>query len=299
MMEGKKKELREISIDGCRQIGEGAHAIVYQTAPDMLVKVYREGVSIDAIHREQSLARWAFVKGLPTAIPFDVVRVGSHYGTVFELLNARSASEYIAEYPERLDWFIEKSVGLMKQIHAIEVKPGELPDMKQKTYAWLEKIRTQLSPVYCDKLRQVLDAVPDRLTLLHADFHLKNIMVCGEELMLIDMDTLCTGDPIFDLATVYNSYREFTSFDPDAAVFLGIDVKTAERICDRTFELYLEGGEASSVREKMNTARLLGCIRIIDFMERHSEHPKSRACIEHCCRDIKMLLDMKIEAGSR
>ena len=290
-MEGKKKELREISIDGCRKIGEGAHSVVYKTAPDMLVKVYREGVSPDRIHQEQSLSRWAFVKGIPTAIPFDVVRVGSHYGTVFELLNAKSASEYIAEFPEKLDWFIGNSVRLLKQIHAIEVEPGELPDMKQQTYGWLEKLRTRLSSVHWEKLRQIVDAVPNRHTLLHADFHLKNIMVSGDELMLIDMDTLCMGDPIFDLATIYNSYREFPSFDPEAALFLGTDVETAKRICDRTFELYLEGGTAASVRNAVNKARLLGCIRIVDFMNRHAEHPKSRSCIEYCCRDIGMLLD--------
>ncbi len=71
------KELREVSIEGCREIGRGAHGIVYQTAPDMLVKVYREEVPMESVRREQALARWAFVKGLPTAIPFDVVRVGN------------------------------------------------------------------------------------------------------------------------------------------------------------------------------------------------------------------------------
>jgi uncharacterized protein (TIGR02172 family) len=288
----KKKELHEISIDGCRKIGEGAHGVVYQTAPDMLVKVYREGVSLDDIHREQALCRRAFVKGIPTAIPFGVVRVGGHYGTMFELLNAKSASDYIAEFPERLDWFIEKSVELMKQVHAIEAESGELPDMKQQTVVWLEKIRTKLSSVHYEKLRQILESVPDRRTLLHADFHLKNIMVCGDELMLIDMDTLCTGDPIFELATVYNSYREFPSINPAAAAFLGIDVKTAERICDRTFELYLEGDKTSSIQNAVHTARLLGCIRIIEYMDRNAR-PESEQCIEHCCRDIEMLLDIK------
>ena len=289
----KKKELREISIDGCRLIGEGSHGVVYQTAPDMLVKVYHQGVSLDAIHKEQAMSRWAFVRGVPTAIPFDVVRICGHYGTMFELLNAKSASEYIAEAPEHLDWFIEKSVELMKQVHTIEVEPGELPDMKQQTYVWLEKLRTQFSSVHYKKLRRILDNVPDRYTLLHADFHLKNIMVCGEELMLIDMETLCTGDPIFDLATVYNSYRQFPSVDPEAAYFLGTDVETAEKICDRTFELYLEGGNIASLQDTINTARMLGCIRIIDFMERHADHPKSRYCIERCYQDVEMLLDRK------
>ena len=286
------ERFREISIEGCTEIGRGAHGIVYQTAPDMLVKVYHEGVSTDDIHREQALSRRAFVKGVPTAIPFGVVRVGERYGTMFELLNAKSASDYITEFPERLDWFIEKSVELMKQVHSIEAEPGELPEMKQQAYTWLERLRTQLSSVHYGKLRQILDTVPDRRTLLHADFHLKNIMVCGDELMLIDMDTLCTGDPIFELATVYNSYREFPSINPAAAAFLGIDVKTAERICDRTFELYLEGNKTPSIQDAVHTARLLGCIRIIEYMDRNAR-PESEQCIEHCCRDIEMLLDIK------
>ena len=44
-------KLREISIDRCHEIGRGAHGTVYQTAPDMLVKVYNEKVSINSIQK--------------------------------------------------------------------------------------------------------------------------------------------------------------------------------------------------------------------------------------------------------
>ena len=56
------KKMREISIEGCPEIGRGAHGIVYRTAPDMLVKVYNENVPLDSILKERELARWAFVK---------------------------------------------------------------------------------------------------------------------------------------------------------------------------------------------------------------------------------------------
>ena len=69
-------------------------------------------------------------------------------------------------------------------------------------------------------------------------------------------------------------------------------MKTAERICDRTFELYLEGDKTSSIQNAVHTARLLGCIRIIEYMDRNAR-PESKQCIEHCCRDIEMLLDIK------
>jgi uncharacterized protein (TIGR02172 family) len=293
--EKKLEDLREVSIEGCEQIGSGAHGTVYKLTPDMIVKVYRNGVSMDAVRKEQALARWAFVKDIPTAIPFDIVRVGSNIGTVFELLDAISASVYVRESREHLEHFIDHSVELMKQIHSIEAEGEELPDMKQQTLNWTDKIKNRFSSAHHERILKLVNRIPDRKTLLHADYHLKNIMISHDELMLIDMDTMCTGDPVFELATVYNSYREFPSIDPEAAYFLGIDVDTAAFICDKTFEKYLKGSTPDSIQETVRTARLLGCIRIIDFSERHPEHPASQRCIEHCCRDIEMILDSEPE----
>ena len=64
-------------------------------------KVYRNPNAIDDIKRERELARKALVLGIPTAIPFDVVRVGDRFASVFELLNARSFSSIIKEEPEK------------------------------------------------------------------------------------------------------------------------------------------------------------------------------------------------------
>ena len=284
------KNIREISIEGCPEIGRGAHGIVYRTAPDMLVKVYKETVPLDSIRKERELARWAFVKGIPTAIPFDIVRVGERYGTVFEHLNAESASDYIKKSPEHFEDFLRRSVELMKQVHAIEAAPGELPDMKQKTLGWMPMIRQLLPTELYAKLSDIVDAVPDCRTILHADFHLMNIMICGDELMLIDMDTLCTGDPIFELATVYVSYRQFPSINPMAAHILGIDVETAAKICDRVFDLYLDKADDITIQATMRRAQLLGCIRIIDYMTRHTEIPDRQNCIDICVRDMINIL---------
>ena len=145
--------------------------------------------------------------------------------------------------------------------------------MKEQTLGWIDNSRKYMPSDICDGLKALLKEVPDSHTLLHADFHLKNIMVSSGELMLIDMDTLCTGDPIFELATIYNSYREFPSIAPEAAMFLGIDVDTAYRIWDRTLELYLGDADHATVLDTTRKARVFGCIRIIDFMDRHKELP--------------------------
>ena len=291
------EKIREMSIEGCPEIGRGAHGIVYQTAPDMLVKVYNENTSIDSIRKERELARWAFVKGIPTAIPFNIVRVGDRYGIVFEHLQAKSSADYIRQSPEHFEQYVKQSVDLLKQIHAIEAEPGELPDMKQQTLSWLPKVQGFLPENLYSRLVDLVHAIPDRNTIIHADFHMNNILICGDELMLIDMDTLCTGDPIFELATIFVSYRQFPSIDPEAAYMFGIDVETAARICDRIFELYLDEAKEQALHDAKKTAQLLGCIRIIDFMDRHAHLPVRKKCTDRCVQDMtKLLLAQAVKA---
>ena len=282
---GSSKKLRNINIDGCPVIGEGMHAVVYKTQPDEIVKVYRPGIAIEKIEGERKLARWAFVKGLPTAIPFDVVTVGDRYGVVFELLDATSAIDYIHQSQECFDDFIAKSVDLLKEIHSIEVT--DLPDMKENTIKWARDVREDLSGDIFAELEKIIDQIPDSHTLLHADFHIKNILVCKGELMLIDMDTLSKGNPIFELASVYNSYCEFPSIDPEAAALIGITVDMGKELWAKTLKLYYQDASEEELQMIERRAQIIGCLRIIDVMKRHIEHPASGKCISRCLEDIE------------
>ena len=282
----KKTVVKEIRLDGAEKIGEGAHAEVYRIDEETIAKIYRNVEPLEEIRKEKELSKWAFVKGVPTAISYNIVRSGDRYGVVYELLDARSGPEYVRESAENLEDFAAKSVELMNRIHAIEVRPGELPDMRSQTLEWVDTCRKYLPGEICDWLKRLTEELPDSHTFLHADFHLKNIMVVKGELMLIDMATVCAGDPIFEMATIYNSYMEFPSMTPEAAAFLGIDVDTAARLWNRTLDLYTQdaGREARAKTEKM--AQIFGCIRIIDFFDRRREHPDQKMGIETCVRDL-------------
>ena len=121
---------RRVSVDGCEVIGQGANGKVYRLDPETIIKVYLNPNSLPDIHRERELARKAFVLGIPTAIPYDVVKVGDGYGSVFELLNAKSFGSLIAEHPEEMDKYVKMYVDLLKKIHGTEVHPEDLRDMK-------------------------------------------------------------------------------------------------------------------------------------------------------------------------
>ncbi|MBQ1342290.1 MAG: anti-sigma factor antagonist, partial [Erysipelotrichaceae bacterium] len=63
---------RNVSIEGCEIIGQGANGKVYRIDPDTVLKVYHDRDALDDIKRERELARTALILGIPTAIPYDV-----------------------------------------------------------------------------------------------------------------------------------------------------------------------------------------------------------------------------------
>ena len=258
------KAYRRISVDGCEVIGQGANGKVYRIDPDTIVKVYYNPDALPDIHRERELARTAFVLGVPTAIPYDVVRVGEGYGSVFELLNAKSFSKLIAADPDGLEGYVRQFVDLMKLIHDTTVKPGVMPQMRTVALDWADFLRDYLPEEKWQKLHDLIAAVPEQLTMLHGDYHTKNVMLQNGEVILIDMDTLCTGHPVFELASVYNAFVGFSELDESVAMkFQGFSADTCRRIWELVLEMYFDEADDETRALHAKQAMLIGYTRLM------------------------------------
>ena len=279
------KAYRKLSVDGCEVIGEGANGIVYRIDPDTIVKLYKNHDALEEIHNERELARKAFVMGVPTAIPYDVVQVGDLYGSVFELLNAKSFAKLMIENPEQTEEYARQSVEILKTIHATILKPGELPDKKAEALVWAEFCRDHLPADVGEKLVRLVSDVPDTLNMLHGDFHIKNIMQQNGENLLIDMDTLAMGHPIFEFAAIYLAYVGFSCIDHENVKrFLGIPYEQAQRFWKATLRYYFNTDDEAALQEIENKAAIIGYARVLRRTFRkakESEEYKARL-IEYC-----------------
>lgn len=287
------KAYRRLSIEGCEPIGQGANGVVYRLDDETIIKVYRDPDCLPDIQRERELARKAFVLGIPTAIPYDVVRCGDTYGSVFELLNARSFAKLIAAEPENLDHYVGLYVDLMKKIHSTKLKPGEIPDMKQAALGWVDFLKEHLPEEQYAKLRALVSAVPERDTMLHGDYHIKNVMMQNGEVLLIDMDTLCMGHPVFELASVYLAYVGFGENDPTIVEkFLGMPSATAKQIWDKTLRLYFGTEEEAVLKEYENRIRIMAYTRKLRRTIRRGGYdtPEGLKEIESCKAGFAELL---------
>ena len=289
-----EKAYRVISVEGCEVIGQGANGKIYRIDRDTIVKVFLNEDAIEEIHRQRELARTAFVLGVPTAIPFDVVRIESGgYGSVYELLNAKSYAKLLISGEKTLDEVAAMSIDMLKLIHSKVVKPGSMPDMKTVALDWAQFLKDYLPEDLFDKLYSLIDAVPEDMHMMHGDYHLKNVMLQNGESLLIDMDTLCFGHPVFELASMFNAYVGYSVLDHTRVLdFLGIDFETACAFWKKSLELYLGTTDEEILRGVENKAKIVGFTRIMRRTIRRNglNREDGRAEIENCKAVLAELL---------
>ena len=271
------KAFRRLSVDGCEMIGKGANGAVYRFDAETIVKVYFNPNALPEIKRERELARKALVLGINTAIPYDVVRVGESYGTVMELLSATSLSKMIKKDPENLDEPLKYYVDMLRQIHGTEVQPGDMPDMKTVALDWAAFVREHLPEAEGTKLYKMVAAVPEQHTMLHGDYHTNNIMVRDGEALLIDMDTLCMGHPIFELGSMFNAFVGFSELDYSIIInFLGITHEVAGEFWLRALAMYLGTDDKARIDEVERKAKIVGYMRLLRRTIRRDEADREK-----------------------
>lgn len=288
-----EKAYRQLSVEGCELIGQGANGKVYRLDADTIIKVYMNPDSLAEIHKERELARKAFVLDIPTAIPYDVVKVGDKYGSVFELLNAQSFSKLISSHPEDILKYIELYINLLKRIHNTVVKPEDLPNMNTIAIKWINDLKGELSEDVWNKLYQLISSIPEDFHMLHGDYHTKNIMMQNGEVLLIDMDTLARGNPVFEFAFMYNAYVGYEELLPKEEIgkFLGLNYDQVRTIWNESLKQYFNTDNEEILKEKSQKAKVISYVRILRHCIRKSKDTEEgQKLIKYCHEQLNELV---------
>ncbi len=276
-----ERALRSLSVEDCEVIGIGGVGTVYRLDGDTIIKVFREGTTLDEVRSEITMSKEAFVMGMPTAISFDVVRVASPhsggreggYGLVYELLEAKTLSACIAHEPERLDEFACQYAALFRQLHDIKVPAdSSVPSALKHEREQVRHIRRYFPQESIDLLMQILDAVPEERRLLHLDLQTKNAMVQNGELMLIDMGEVGYGHPMLDLA---HAYSAMVSFVGDYEGTIGLPRPLGKQLWERTIGYYFEGLPADVVELRKRQIEAVSCIRRFSWLALSDSFPET------------------------
>ena len=226
-----QKKLREISVEGCEVVGEGANGKVYRLDEETIIKVFAPGVPLQTVQEERNIAQAAFVAGVPTAISYDVAKVGESYGAVYEMLHAKTLSAFIVEHPQQAEEMGRRMGALLKELHHTPASTGKLPDMLSVYKERAQKMEKYLTKEELKKLMLAYDQLEERSTMLHGDYHPKNIMYMDGELLFIDMGDVGYGHPLLDLGGSYVAMEHIGKVNPAMTQkYIGIDFETLTRV---------------------------------------------------------------------
>lgn len=285
------KAYKELDITNCQVIGEGAKGIVYRYNRDTIVKVYKRNDVLPFIQRERELAQKAFVLGIPTAISYDVVRVGDSFGTVYELLDCDCLSECIRKNPKKIDEYTKEFAKLLKQFHTTKLNDKlDMRNFKGKVKTWLSKTEELYDPAIYQRLNKMVDEIEDKDTLIHGDYHTNNLMVQNDEILIIDMDTLSYGNPIFELAIICFVYKVMNRYVSENSMnFLGLDNDTCLRIYDVFIKSYFENTDIKDLDNYLNKIELFSLLRVVYY---NNKHINDADITKQAMADIAKLLEI-------
>ena len=217
-----ERQMRTISLSGCKRISSALNGEIFQLTDDKMVKVYGTDVPLSEVKKERAYAQTAMAFGVPTLIPYNLVRCEQGYGIVFEKAETTSLDRLIARMPDTVDLYAAMLARLMKELHTTEIPEDKLPDIKERYKKWIAETDDP-SDSKTVVFSNLIDSIPDSPTYVHGDINLNSLMVQDGELILLDMSGSGRGSCIFDLSALFASLVAIETRD--------------EGYCRRTFGL--------------------------------------------------------------
>ncbi len=285
-----EKTYRRINLDDCEFIAKGANGAVYRYNNETIVKQYFNRDALPEIMQERENSRRAFVLGVNTAIPYGIVRIGEGYGSLTELLNATSVTKLIRANTEDLSQSVAYYVDAIKEVHAIETQEGDLPDFKKWVLEWVDFLEKYLDEAHAQKMRSLIEGIPDSNFIIHGDYHTNNVMVQNGEPILIDMDTLAVGHPVLEFGSMFNAFVGFSELD-DSVIenFFGFNSETAFRFWRLSLARYLGTDDEATIIDVENKAKVIGYMRLL---RRCLRRDADEATVNHYKANLTKAIDM-------
>lgn len=257
-----ERALRTIDLASCTKIGNGGTGTVYRYDDETIVKAYHEGVRLEEIENERKYARAAFIAGIPTAIPFDMVKIGNCYGNVYELMNSNTLSNAFITQPEKYDELITKYADLYKTLATAKINPSDFDSYKSLMLKRCSRLADIYGKEYADAITSVIEHMKSEGCLIHGDLHPANIMLQDGELMLIDMADVTIGPSFYELVAIYRDIGVRRSEQAAELMYESVGLKPdmAYKIWDDFFAKLMEGKDEETIRQTQTKIDLINAL---------------------------------------
>ncbi|MGA1810435.1 aminoglycoside phosphotransferase family protein [Sphingobium sp. WW5] len=176
-------------------IARGASAELFDIGGGHALKLFRDSVSDEMIAREAEASAHAAACRVPTAAAIGRQTSDGRRGIVYPRLEGMTLIDWVRRNPMRAGWAMNQmgrfhaamhrasggNLRSLKQVLATDIAYGPAPDTLQRA-----------ATAY-------LEALPDGDALTHGDFHLGNVMMTPQGMVVIDWSKAAAGHPAADV----------------------------------------------------------------------------------------------------
>nr|MCR4745846.1 hypothetical protein [Lachnospiraceae bacterium] len=129
----------------------------------------------------------------------------------------------------------------------------DFPNIKDNYKIWFEQLESKISAPNIEKIKALIDNIPDKNTYLHGNLNLTNIAVVNDELYLLDMAGSSYGHAIFDLQVLYESLVKHEKEHPGyCSSTIGLSADSCAQFWDLFFSVYIRGQDSSARKKLLN-----------------------------------------------
>ncbi|MCR5212014.1 MAG: phosphotransferase [Lachnospiraceae bacterium] len=261
-------------------IARGSNGQVYAIEKDIIVKMFSEKTTEDEIHEEWKNAKIAVMLGVPSALCYSMVTDGTRLGIMFERMETAGLASLVYEDYENFDSYAKQFAELFQELHSIHDTKHEFHKVKDDLLEITDHA-DYLSKEDIEKMRAFLDAVPERDSIVHGDFHPNNIGAVFGELILLDMAEIGYGNPVFDfIASYYDlilSGETIGKEHPEITKkYFGLSVEELKKLWDILVESYFPGITAEKKQFFNETINWMLGFKLLIFPVLHPNHPKEK-----------------------
>lgn len=196
-------DIRQIDVTGLEVVGVGKNAEVFKIDDDRILKLYRETVNKEVSYSQYMTSKYAYDYGINTAKVYEYVQCGERYGIIFEYIKAQKLAKYMRNSNEDSRVVANKLGRMLAQFHSIKVDSNKIPPLKTVYRSKVERFSKFMTDEQIERAVALIDLLPGKPVVLHGDFHKGNIFVKDDEFLVIDLDNMSVGSPMFDFIKMY------------------------------------------------------------------------------------------------
>lgn len=201
------KTYQQINQSEWTLVGEGYNGQAYlsEAHPGVMLKlVRRELGAAQNVEKEFNAAKTAALIGLPTPEVYEIVRDGEDHGYLCQSIEGKkSFARMCADEPSRIPEIAAMMADYGRSLHNTPIPAGvDVPDMKSLLQKAVDS-SPLLTEAQRERLKALVQAMPEVKTCLHGDFQPGNLIMAREKPYWIDLGWLAQGCYKMDLAHLY------------------------------------------------------------------------------------------------